>query len=156
MNLTKILRFQLNIDLQPAIPTMDLDTQAPTMDEPEFDDDEPSHVMPDPFRACAASREELDRVRTQALEFLFEQHPQLNQDCERLKRGITFATEDQVCFVESGMIEDEACRNQARNSYIITISVQTLEPIEVLWIRRDRFVSEDQDDLDEFSSTPRN
>ena len=141
------------IDLE--IPTTDLDTQAPTIDDPEFDEDDPSHVMPDPFRACATSQEELDRVRARALEFLFEQYPDLNQDCERLTSGITFATQDQVCFVEGGMIRDEACRNQAKNSYIITISVQTLEPIEVLWMRQDRYVPEYQGDLEEFSNLPR-
>ncbi len=144
------------IDLQPEIPTTDLDTQAPDLGEPEFDDvEDPSHRMPRPFQACASSREELERVRARALEFLFEQHPQLNQECERLKSGITFATEDQVCFVESGRIRDEACRNQAKNSYIITISVQTLEPMEVLWIRQDRYIPEYQGDLEEYSNMPR-
>ena len=88
-------------------------------------------------------------------EFLFEQYPELNQECERLKSGITFAIEDQVCFVEGGMIRDEACRTQAKNSYIITISVQDLEPIEVLWRRQDRYIPEYQGDLEEYSNLPR-
>ena len=124
----------------PTMPGLDLETPGPAVPEPEFAEEEPELHVANPFRACAMSDAEFEEVKARALEYLFEQHPELNRDCERLADEIAYALDEKVCFLRSGLIRDEACRAQAQNSYLIILSFEFLEPQEVLWLNEPRFV----------------
>lgn len=125
---------------EPTMPGLDLETPGPSVPDPDFPEEEPELHVANPFRACAMSNEELQEVKARALEFLFEQHPELNRDCERLANEIAYALDEKVCVLRSGVIRDEACREQAQSSYLILLSFEFLEPQEVLWQNEPRFV----------------
>ena len=128
------------ISPEPKMPGLDLETPGPSVVEPDFPEEEPELHVANPFRACAMSDSEFQEVKVRALEYLFEQHPELNRDCERLADEITYALDEKVCFLRSGLIRDEACREQAQTSYLIILSFEFLEPQEVLWLNEARFV----------------
>lgn len=122
------------------VPGLDLETPGPSVPDPDFPEEEREPQVANPFRACAMSDAELQQVKARALEFLFEQHPELNRDCERLANEIAYAMDEKVCVLRSGLIRDEACREQAQASYLILLSFEFLEPQEVLWQKKARFV----------------
>lgn len=134
------------ISPEPKISGLDLETPGPSLPDTDFPEEEPELHVANPFRACTMSDAELQEVKVRALEFLFEQHPELNRDCERLANEIAYAMDEKVCVLRSGLIRDEACREQAQASYLILLSFEFLEPQEVLWQSEPRFVPRNEGD----------